>query len=46
MRAAGTADVTDATVVIAARKVDAVVITSDPADDLRQLDSEIDTHRA
>ena len=43
--AAGTADVIDATVVIVARKIDAVVITSDP-DDLRQLDSEIDTHRA
>ncbi len=42
---AGTHDVVDASVVIAARRVNALVITSDP-DDLRQLDPAMDTHRA
>ncbi|CAN5721263.1 hypothetical protein BH24ACT5_BH24ACT5_03570 [soil metagenome] len=42
---ARTSDVIDATVVIAARAVNALVITSDP-NDLRLLDPAIDTHRA
>lgn len=40
-----TNDVIDAPAVIAARRVDALVITSDP-DDHRQLDNATDTHRA
>lgn len=42
---AGTHDIIEATVVIAARRINTLVITSDP-DDLRQLDPAIDTHRA
>ena len=42
---ARTHDVVDAAVVIAARRFNALVITSDP-DDLRQLDPAMDAHRA
>lgn len=38
---AGTADVVDASVVLAARLHDAIVVTSDP-DDLRRLDSQVE----
>jgi hypothetical protein len=41
---AGTNDVIDAAVIIAARRLDALVVTSDP-DDLRRLDRSIDVHR-